>query len=195
MLDSKKLEKFVQRFKKLIASGKLKRVDLTCSIDCLGPEQEYARYGLKVDTWIANFERLLQEPWLTLHVNQTISVLTIKTMPELIEKIKVWKSHREIGHFFSVVTPGPSWLAPNILGNAVFKQDFECILNAMPSSTNEDRLGIQYMEGIVHNYSQSQLDNTELLKLKTFLDEIDRRRGTNWPEVFPWLVKELEHVV
>ena len=150
---------------------------------------------MKVDKWIANFERLLQEPWLTLHINQTISVLTIKTMPALIEKIKVWKSHREIGHFFSVVAPGPSYLVPNILGNSVFKQDFDCILNSMPSSTNEDQLAKRYMEGIVHNYSQSQPNSTELLKLKTFLDETDRRRGTNWVGVFPWLVKELEHVV
>ena len=36
---------------------------------------------------------------------------------------------------------------------------------------------------------------SELLKLKTFLNETDRRRRTNWAEVFPWLVKELEHVV
>lgn len=195
MLDSKKLEGFIQRFKNLVTSGKIKRVDLTCSIDCLGPEQEYTRYGMKVDKWIANFERLLQEPWLTLHVNQTISVLTIKTMPELIEKIKIWKSHREIGHFFSVVAPGPSYLAPNILGNAVFKQDFDCILNSMPNNTDQDQLAKQCMEGIAHSYSQSQPNANELLKLKTYLDENDRRRGTNWAEVFPWLVKELEHVV
>jgi hypothetical protein len=65
----------------------------------------------------------------------------------------------------------------------------------MPAITDQDRLGIQYMKGIVHNYSQSQPNSIELLKLKTFLNETDRRRGTSWPEVFPWLVKELEHVV
>ena len=195
MLESKRLEKFIQRFKNLVTSGRLKRVDLTCSIDCLGAEQEYTRYGLTVDTWIKNFERLMKEPWLTLHVNQTISVLTIKTMPGLIEKIKIWKSQREIGHFFSVVAPGPEYLVPGILGNKVFEEDFKHILELMPQDTKEDQLALNCMQGIAHGYSQSTPNTVDMLKLKTFLDETDRRRGTSWTDTFPWLVKELEHVV
>jgi pyruvate-formate lyase-activating enzyme len=195
MLAPAKLEKFIQRFKKLVADRRLKRVDLTCSIDCLGAEQEYTRYGMNVDKWIENFERLLQEPWLTLHINSAISVLTIKTIPGLIEKIKVWKSQRKIGYFFSVVAPGPSYLVPNILGNKVFEEDFNHILEIMPCTTYEDVLAFECMQGIAHSYLQSTPDRVELLKLKTFLDETDRRRGTSWTETFPWLVKELEYVV
>jgi len=198
-LPPEKLEKYIKRFKKLVASRRLKRIDLTCSIDCLGVEQEYTRYGMKVDAWIANFERLLEEPWITLHINQTISVLTIKTMPGLIEKIKAWKARREIGHFFSLVIPDPvqmtTYLIPNILGGKVFEEDFKHILELMPQDTNEDLLSFQYMEGIVKHYSQSTPVYSEMLKLKTFLDENDRRRGTSWAKTFPWLVKELEHVV
>jgi pyruvate-formate lyase-activating enzyme len=195
MLAPAKLEKFIQRFNKLVADGRLKRVDLTCSIDCLGAEQEYTRYGMNVDKWIENFERLLQEPWLTLHINSAISVLTIKTIPGLIEKIKVWKSQKKMGYFFSVVAPGPSYLVPNILGNKVFEEDFNHILEIMPRTTYEDVLAFECMQGIAHSYLQSTPDQVELLKLKTFLDETDRRRGTSWTETFPWLVKELEYVV
>jgi len=194
-LPPAKLEKYIQRFKKLVSSRRLKRIDLTCSIDCLGAEQEYTRYGMKVDAWIANFERLLEEPWLTLNINQTLSVLTIKTVPGLIEKIKIWNSKRKIGHFFSLVDPGPSYLFPNILGNKVFEQDFKIILDTMSRDTSEDLLALQYMQGIATHYAQATVDTIELLKLKTFLDETDRRRGTSWTETFPWLVKELEHVV
>ena len=194
-LPPAKLEQYIQRFKKLLSSRRLKRIDITCSIDCMGAEQEYTRYGMSVDEWITNFEVLLDQPWLTLHINQTISVLTIKTMPELIEKIKIWKSKRKIGHFFSLVDPGPSYLFPNIMGNKVFEQDFKIILDSMPQDTNEDRLALQYMQGIATHYAQATVDPVELLKLKTFLDETDRRRGTSWTETFPWLVKELEHVV
>ena len=190
-----KLEQYIQRFKKLIDQGKLKRIDITCSIDCLGAEQEYTRYGMNVDAWIANFETLLDQPWLTLHINQAISVLTIKTMPELIEKIKIWKSKRKIGHFFGVVEPGPSYLVPSILGNKVFEQDFKLILDSMPRDTSDDLSALQYMQGIATHYSQAEPDPVELLKLKTFLDETDRRRKTSWPDTFPWLLKELQHVV
>jgi len=51
------------------------------------------------------------------------------------------------------------------------------------------------MQGIATHYSQSEPDPVELLKLKTFLDETDRRRKTSWPDTFPWLLKELQHVV
>lgn len=194
-LPPAKLEQYIHRFKKLLSSRRLKRIDITCSIDCLGAEQEYTRYGMDVAAWIANFETLLDQPWLTLHVNQTISALTIKTMPALIEHIKAWKSKRKIGHFFSVVEPGPSYLHPNILGNKVFEQDFKLILDTMPRDTNEDLLAWQYMQGIATHYAQSSPDTVELLKLKTFLDETDRRRGTDWTATFPWLTKELQHVV
>jgi hypothetical protein len=117
----------------------------------------------------------------------------------LIEKIKTWKSQREIGHFFSLVLPGPiqkaTYLHPNILGNKVFEEDFAHILKIMPKDTNEDLLSLQYMKGIATHYAQSTPDRSEMLKLKTFLDENDRRRGTSWTSTFPWLVKELDHVV
>jgi sulfatase maturation enzyme AslB (radical SAM superfamily) len=194
-LPPDKLDQYIQRFKKLLSARKLKRIDITCSIDCLGAEQEYTRYGMKVAEWMVNFETLLAQPWLTLHIHQVISVLTIKTMPGLIEKINTWKSTRKLGHFFSVVDPGPSYLNPNILGNKVFEQDFKSILDGMPRNTNEDLLSLQYMQGIATHYAQSTPDPAELLKLKTFLDETDRRRGTSWPDTFPWLLKELQHVV
>jgi len=199
ILPPEKLEKYIQRFKKLLSSRRLKRIDLTCSIDCLGAEQEYTRHGMKVDVWITNFERLLEERWIKLNINQTISILTIKTMPGLIEKIKTWKSLREIGHFFGLVLPGPvqnaTYLHPNIVGNKVFEEDFKHILKIMPRDTNEDLLSLQYMEGIATHYSQSAPVYSEMLKLKTFLDENDRRRGTSWTTTFPWLMKELEYVV
>ena len=60
MIIPEKLDRIVQRFKNLVKVRKLKRVELLCSIDCVGAEQEYARYGISVDKWILNFERLLQ---------------------------------------------------------------------------------------------------------------------------------------
>jgi hypothetical protein len=195
MVSSDRLDRYIKRFKKLVDTARVKRVDITCSLDCLGDEQEYTRYGLDINTWLSNFQRLLQESWLTLNINQTISVLTIKTMPALIEQIKTWRQQHTVGHFFSVVSPGPSYLDPKILGPQVFKNDFALIIATMPDNTNEDRDAKAYMSGIANQYLQSSSSTSEILKLKTFLDEKDRRRGTNWKITFPWLVKELEHVV
>ena len=190
MLDKQKLTNYIEKFKKLLGSRHLKRIDITCSIDCTGPEQEYLRWGLDLDKWLDNFALVTSQRYFTVNINQTISVLSIKTMPELITWLNQWRQQRPIGHFFSVVTPQPSYLNPTILGPGVFDQDFEKVLDLMPLGTSRD-----YMQGIALSIQNSQQNPKEMLKLKTFLDEKDRRRGTNWYDLFPWLAKEIAHVV
>ena len=41
-----KLEQFLERTKALLKQRRIKRFDLTCSIDCWGAEQEYIRHGI-----------------------------------------------------------------------------------------------------------------------------------------------------
>lgn len=195
MISKDKLEARIGEFKKLLAEQRLKRIDITCSIDCWGSEQEYVRHGINLEQWQNNFELLLQQAWLTVNINQTISVLTIKTMPTLIEKINHWKKQRSIGHYFSEVSPAPTYLVPSILGPNVFDKDFEIILSCMLDNTDQDRIAKKYMAGIANKIKNSIVDHTEIIKLKTFLNENDYRRKTTWPLVFPWLAKEIEHVV
>lgn len=195
MLSTDSLQQHVDRFKKLLSQRRLKRVDITCSIDCLGPEQEYVRFGIKLDHWIKNFEFLISQKWLTVNINQTICVLTIKTMPDLLEKLQSWRQQRNIGHYFSEVSPQPTYLMIDILGSEIFAKDFERILKYIPMNTDQDKSAYNYMSGLANKVRLSRPNPIEISKLKTYLDEKDRRRGTNWTLTFPWLAKELEHVV
>jgi pyruvate-formate lyase-activating enzyme len=190
MIDPAKLSNYIKKFKELLSKKHLKRIDITCSIDCVGPEQEFVRWGMNVDRWLHNFDLLRQHKWLTLNINQTISVLTIKTMPTLMNWLAAWRQSRHIGHSFSVVAPQPSYMDPAILGAGVFDSEFESVLSQMPDDINK-----QYMAGIFKAIQNSNKNPVEMLKLKTFLNEKDQRRGTDWKQVFPWLAKELEHVV
>lgn len=195
MIAPDKLEEIINKFKSLLSRKHLKRVDLSCSIDCWGKEQEYVRYGINLNTWEKNFESLLSYKWLTLNINQTISVLTIKTMPELLKKLEQWRKRRRIGHFFSAVTPHPLYLMPHIMGPGVFDTDFEHIVELMPNLTEQDLYAISCMQGIKQRIEFAEPNVIEKSNLKLFLDENDRRRGTNWKDTFPWLVKELDNVV
>ena len=190
MLSPAKLEMYIAKFQSLLRNRHLGRIDITCSIDCAGPEQEFVRYGLNMKSWLANMELILQQKWLTVSINQTISLLTIKTMPELLEYLTAWRKHRKVGHTFSLVTPQPSYLDPQILGPGVFDSDFDAILKLMPKDISWD-----CMDGIAQLISNSVRNDQEILKLRTFLDEKDRRRKTNRKQTFPWLAKEIEHVV
>ena len=194
MVPADRHKKVVDRFQQLLAKKKLKRIDITCSIDCWGAEQEYVRHGLDLDHWIKNFEYLLSKKWLTLHINQAINVLGIKTMPVLIEKLSQWRQQRPVGHYFSSVV-APTYLSPFILGNSIFDADFKKIINSMSKETLEQQNAKSYMNSIYKQLQNSQPNLTEMQKLKIYLDENDRRKNTNWAETFPWLVKELQHVV
>jgi hypothetical protein len=43
------------------------------------------------------------------------------------------------------------------------------------------------MEGISKQIAAAPRNAVVINGLKDYLTEIDRRRGTSWPELFPWL--------
>jgi organic radical activating enzyme len=187
MCSEEKLDYFIQRFKSLIVNKKIKRIDITCSIDCWGKEQEFVRWGINLEHWEKNFIKLINNKWLYVSINQTITILTIKTMPEFLEKLAAWNKIRTIRQELGTPTPGPSYLKANILGGDYWKNDFDKILKLMPETTDQEKITKKYMEGIAQYIVTSKRDDVEILKLITFLNEKDRRRGTNWRETFPWL--------
>lgn len=195
MVSPELLHLTIARFKKLLATRKLKRVDITCSIDCWGPESEYVRYGLKLDQWEQNFQYLLKQKWLTLNINQTIIPLTIKTMPDLINKLKDWREERPVGHYFSGANPIADYLKLDVLGEEVFAPDITNILKCMPQDSEQDIQAYNYMSGILNQIKGTDLDIRRTRDMITYLDEKDRRRGTNWHNIFPWLSEIEKNVV
>jgi len=189
-----KLEKFIERIKNLLATRRIKRFDLTVSIDCWGAEQEYIRYGINMDQWQKNFDYVAGQKWLTLNINQTITGLGIKSMLPLIQYINQHRKTRPIGHYFMACV-NRSHLYPGIFGAGFFDKDFENILQEMPNDEWQHTNARNMMLGLQTEFNAHQRDNNELLKLRTFLNEIDRRRKLDWHNTFPWLTKELEHVV
>jgi organic radical activating enzyme len=193
-VSSDKLQKFVDRIQKLLTDRRIKRFDLTASIDCWGAEQEYIRYGINMKQWQENFEYIVNKKWITLNINQTITGLGMKSMPQLIDYINQHRKTRPIGHYFMSCVSRPH-LYPGIFGAGFFDQDFENILTTMSDDTWQHKNAKQMMLGLQQEFNSHQRNESELLKLKTFLDEIDRRRNISWPTTFPWLAKELENVV
>ena len=196
MISEKRLKNYIQIFRQLIVEKRIRRLDITCSIDSWGDEQEFVRHGIDLKVWEKNFNILLEIPWIILHINQTITNLTVKHMPTLIKKLVQWRTKKNVGHYFSTINPGPSYMFPTILGPEEFANDFEEVLQLMPKDTSEDQIKFEYMHGIVKEYQKnSQINPDEINKLFTFLNEIDRRRNTDWQQIFPWLLKYKKYVV
>jgi len=176
-----KLAAFCDRMKTLLAKRRLKRFDITCSIDCWGPEQEYVRYGIDMQEWQRNFEYLAEQKWLTLNINQTITGLTIKSMPDLIRYVNGFD--RPIGHYFMACVNRP-YLYPGIFGDGFWDKDFGEILSLMPKGQAKDM-----MLGLGYEFQSHARDAAKIQQLKTYLDEMDRRRNLDWRKTFPWLTE------
>jgi organic radical activating enzyme len=186
-IDENKLKNYVEKFKQLVAQKKIRRLEITCSIDCWGPQQEYVRYGINLTQWEHNFNYLLDQSWLCININQVITPLTIKTMPELLIKLREWKKKKSVQQFFSGATPGPDYLKPTIFGGKMFEEDFKQILELMPKDTTQEQEAVKYMQGIWAEINSAEPNKQEIANLKFFLDEMDRRRNTNWKELFKWI--------
>jgi organic radical activating enzyme len=182
------LQKTVEKVKQLIDHDKLREFEVTASLDCWGEPQEYVRYPLKLDLWEKNFDYLLSQSWINLIVSSTITPLTIKTLPDLLEKIAHWNQQRPVYHYQNSVN-GPSYMFIDIFGD-IFVDDFNRALDFKPEFTPEQQSSKQYLKGIAQQSASQKPNIPEIIKLFDFLNEMDRRRNTNWSRVFPWLVPE-----
>jgi organic radical activating enzyme len=187
MISSVMLEKKIERVKLLIKRKKLKKLVVVCSIDCFGKEQEYVRFGLDLTTWKTNFDFLLTQPWIDVCINQTLSSLTITSSPEMVDFIASRRSVKRITHYFSTVVMTYSFLHPGIFGPGFFDSQLNKIIESMPQSTDHEKLLQRYMISTKNQINAGSQDINKISQLITFLNEKDRRRNTNWRDVFPWL--------
>jgi hypothetical protein len=185
----RRVESMIQKIRRLIEQDHIRQFTVTASLDCWGAEAEYARFPLDLAIWQRNFERLLAEPWIKLIVGSTITPLTVKTLPDLVAKINQWRETRPVYHYFNSVNSA-SYLYIDILGD-VFREDFQRALDLMPEHTLEQQQTKQYLKGIALQSCSGSFNLQEAVKLRTFLDELDRRRHTNWRQYYPWLAELL----
>lgn len=189
-----KFKKILDKLNFLMQKNKVQSVSITASLDCWGPEQEYVRWGLDLTEWESNFKTLINDyPNIHVCVNSTINCLSIKTMPELLEKINEANSYRKkingsnVIHSFNMVT-SPNFMNGQHFPFGFFDNDFEKILSVMPSSNPKENSLREHMEGIWKTYNYAKHDMEQIRILKETLNEADRRHKTNWRKIFPWLL-------
>jgi hypothetical protein len=181
---------YTSRIQNLYSNKHIKCFDLTASIDCWGPEQEYVRSGLDLKKFEERFAWAAdQDPaWLRLNANQTVTAMTIRTMPGLIGKIKQYSKRKHIGHYFQFYTGSHMFHHPNIFSYSMWEKDFENILRSMPTDSVEQQEAIPRMQGLQQYLKTFTKHNFSMIhQLHVYLDEIDRRRSTSWRKLFPYL--------
>jgi len=182
------LQRIIQRVKNLIDTGHVREFEITASLDCWGEPQEYVRFPLNLKEWETNFEYLLSEPWINLIINSTVTPLTVKTLPDLLEKIKHWNLTRPVYHYQNSVNH-PTYMFIDLFGD-IFQADFARALELKSERTPEEIASKRYLEGIAQQSAHRGPKPEQIQQLFDFLNTMDQRRKTHWPRVFPWLVNE-----
>jgi len=181
---------YLDQIKDLWKSKHIGRLDLMCSVDCWGPEEEYVRSGLnlKLLEEYLSYAAQQDEKWLYLNINSTITCMTIKTFPQLLEKIKKYSQNRQIHHSFEFVQGRPLQ-HPKIFDYSLWKDDLENILDNMKSNKNNSLNVVERMQGLQKYLKVNcKQDDDKIAQLHDYLDELDRRRNTNWRPLFPYLI-------
>lgn len=187
MVKEERFKSVFEKIERLCRDRKIGRFDLTASIDGWGPEVEYARTGLKCDHFEKLFAYAVNQKWARLHVNLTVSSMSVRSTPTLLRLIKSYRNINEkILLRLSSVTNTPH-LHPEVFGRDFWDSDVKNIISEWPQDSEQDKIqGIQ-MASIFESI-QNQDPNQKMLKqFKHFLDQLDQRRHTNWRTVFPYL--------
>jgi organic radical activating enzyme len=192
-----KFQATIDKLLKLKSESKIGEVHITGSLDCWGKEAEYIRHGLDLNEYSANIEYLLDKE-IGVGINSAINLLSIKTMPGLIEKINYWNSIRvkydtnpqSLIYWTFTTVVSPDIMCPDIFPEDFFKDDFEKIIAMMPTDSEFQNQQKEHMIGISKQIASLPKNHNKINTLKMYLNEMDRRRNKNWQELFPWLIEQ-----
>jgi organic radical activating enzyme len=187
MVKEERFVSVIERIKKMLQDRKIGRFDLSASIDGWGAEAEYARTGLKCDHFEKLFSYAVNQKWMRLHVNLTVTAMTVRAMPDLINKvIEYRKQNPKITIRAGAVTGSP-YLHVSAFGRNFWEDDLENILSVWPKERQDDIDQMEEIKGQFLSIKNEMPEPTLVRYFKHYLDQLDKRRNTNWREVLPYL--------
>lgn len=205
--------KFVEQVKKIINEGRVSEFIIFTSCESHGKQAEYIRNGLDYDLFLENVEYILSElPKVTINVMATFNALSVFGYGQLLDKIfelkqkyqnneRYWTSAIQIDTSY---LRWPEHLSVKILEDEHKELILEAAKKAFYYSTpefNRDNFGFSDIEvqklKRLYDYAISEDNFNVTLNRKdfvSFVDEHDKRRGTNFLETFPQLENLYNHV-
>lgn len=176
--------KKIKKIEKLIDERKIKHFQMVCSIDSWGEQAEYARYGMNIKNWLENFETLINSTGISIHIHMTVMPLTLITMGQLLDTINEFRKRKDITISSNTLVM-PSCMNPYNFGDTLAPYLQE-VINKF-SDTEHDIVQRECLEGMLATMKNAVPNISEIQNFRNYLDEIDRRRNTNWKELFPQL--------
>ena len=186
-----KFKEKINRIQQLIDNKKIKSMDFVCSIDCWGPEVEYARYGLNLEECEENMNTILNANGIGILIHSTLSALTVPTLYQLCEKVMEWKQHKKIIFGWNTV------VRPECFDVYHFGHHLAPYIDKA-LEVFEKNGGLQdyqkYLLGIKQRMIETPINIEGIDNLVGFLDDLDIRRNDDWKSRFPQITQLIQEI-
>lgn len=200
------IDKFIDLAKDLCENNKVRELMLFTSIEAEGAQAEYTRYGLHSERFWANVDKILTAlPKVTINIMATFNALSVFSYDKVIDRTFELKNKHANGqrYWTSALQLDTSYLRwPAHLSVKILEPEHhELILNSAKKALyygikefTHGNYGFSNVEiqkiKRIHDYVKSNDDfdvegnRKDFVK---FVDELDKRRNTNFLETFPQL--------
>jgi hypothetical protein len=202
-IEHERFKGWIDRLEKLQRSGRLDKIQIFFSCDAFGKEGEYVRTGLDLNIAIKNFEYILHNTNIEQAINSALTVTAVPGMTAMVKyinecnKIKpIYWSMMKANQYETIPRP---YMYPGIFGNKINDWGLEEAVQMFDTNSYgyPDTVKVSHKKFMLGNIQEFKAREPSVIRQKQFkiyLNELDRRRGTDWSKVYPqiWeLVKDL----
>lgn len=185
-VNHNKFKKCLERLSKLVKDKHLHSVRIISSIDCWDYDQEYVRTGFKMKQWKENMDTLIYDfPLIEVHCHGTMCALTTKTAYKLTQILCEYNRHRSILQTYNLLV-SPQFMQNSVFPYGFFDEDIEILSKEMAKM---DPYRATQILKYKDEFNSKEYRPDMIKQLISYLEEMDRRRKTNWQTAFPWLAQ------
>jgi organic radical activating enzyme len=193
-IQHENFKKQIDQLQQIKITSNLNQINLIGSLDCWGPQAEYIRNGLDLKLFEKNFTYALNNTDITLNINSALDPLTANTMHDLVLKINEWSQVRPV-YWSLMKTASKGHFHPTIFGPALLELGYQQAIDEFDDLGDVDKAKYKdYFQGIAKEIANSKPDIEMQRQLKTYLIELDRRRGTDYVSTFPTIAALLQDI-
>ena len=202
------LDKFLEKVKIIMDENKLKKFKLFTSAEAHGKQSEYIRFGMNYDQWLENIHRTYKEiPGIQFTIMSTYNLLSVTSYTKFLQDMLDIKRKYGSGSYSPLLLDIPYLRHPE--HQAVFimeREQLDMIYDQITFMAENVEFKDWY-ETSNRGFYESEIDKLKRIytMVKTsvenpnewlpgnrkdfvlFVDEHDKRRGTNFVETFPEL--------
>lgn len=209
-VPEKLMDEFIEKIQQIQTVKAVKNVIVYTSCEAYGAQAEYIRYGMNYKQWLSNCDRYLRSvPDSQIHIMSTYNLLSVISYQQFLEDILVLKrKHCSIrvnnNHAVYIDIPYLNHPSHQVVGllSEEFITNIQVQIDFMKDNIDKDesnRMGFVMAEveklqrvltvfesKIKNGYLEKEQFRKDFVK---FVDEHDRRRGTNFKNTFPELIE------